>query len=349
MPFTAEQLIRGADYTLDTYMQNDPVDQITTDRPFLKWLIENKQERSYGNGSDHEAIRVANDSNYQNYFGADQVTYNERDPARQTEWNYFNWHDGFHFDEDRLKANGIAITDAGDASPDAIEKERLLNVLDESYTALKEGAHDAFGLEVLQDGSQSTKAVPGLDHLVSLTPATGIVNGINSATATYWQNNVSLSIAAANLIEELEQMWRACTRYGGQKPDKLFCGEAFLDDYRVQAGQTINRQIDGMGNAKGGVSLDASVSGLFFKGIPLVWDPTFEALDAELGAITHPWTKRCYMLNSKTIKLHPVKGDWMRKRKTQRLPDRYVYYFGLTSKQGMKINKRNANAVLTLD
>ena len=43
--------------------------------------------------------------------------------------------------------------------------------------------------------------------------------------------------------------------------------------YRIAAGQTINRQINDGGNAKGGITLDASVSGTFFKGIPLVWDP----------------------------------------------------------------------------
>jgi hypothetical protein len=345
MPFTALQLARGADYTLESYLKTKPVDQITTARPFLEFLMAGKKELEYGNGSEHEPIRVDNGANYQRYFGSDQIVHNERDPARQLEWSYYNFFDGFYFDEDRLKANGIAITDDGSATPTTLEQERLL---DESYTALTEGVHDAFAFDCLLDGTQSTKAMPGLDHLVAIDPTAGVVCG-HAASNTYWRNNVSLSIAQANLLGQMEAMWRACAQYGGMAPDRIFCGSAFLDDYRAVANDTIDRQIHGAGNMKGGVTMDAGVTRVYYKGVELVWDPTFERLDAALGAITHPWTKRCYFLNSKTIGLRPVKGDWMRRRKVKNLPDRFVHYFGITSKQGMRINKRRANAVLTLD
>ena len=349
MPFTTAQIAIGANYSLETYRRNNPIDQINRERPFLKWLMDRKKPVIYGNGFHNEAVFINNDSNYQNYFGPDQVTYNERDPVRQAKFSYANYHDGFWFDEDRLAANGIILTDDREAVATGAEKIQLVNLLDVSYTALKESINDGLARELLLNGTQNSKAVAGLDALVSTTPTTGTVGGIDASTATYWRNNVSLGIVDANLIEQMEQMWRACTLYGGMVPDTIVVGAAFMDKYRQQAGVTINREIHAPGNMRGGVSLDASTTGLYFKGVELVWDPTFEALDAELGVIAEPWTKRAYFLNSKTITFRPFQGRWMVDRKPERLPDRYVHYFAQTSAYGLTINKRNANAVLSID
>ena len=111
MPFTAAQIARGATYALATYQKKEPLDQINVQHVTLDWLVKNKEVSSFGNGSFKEPLYISNGSNAQNYFGADQVTYNERDPATWTDWGYANLHDGFWFDEDRLTALQL---DAGD-------------------------------------------------------------------------------------------------------------------------------------------------------------------------------------------------------------------------------------------
>lgn len=346
MPFTSAQLVRGADYSLETYQKKEPIDQINIQHVTLDWLIKNKEASTFGNGSFKEPIYVENGSNYQNYFGADAVTYNERDPARWTDFTYYNNHDGFWFDEDRLIAAGIHLSDSSDAVPTASEKESLINLLSQSYRGLKNGIQEQLAYEVLRNGSQSTKACPGLAHLISTTPATGTVGGINAATSSYWRNNANTGIAAASVVTEMQKTWDDCMRYGGMLPDFIPAGQAFINNYRTQAGATINREITNGGNARGGVSLDPSVTNLYFHGIPLVWDPTFEALDTLLGTTTQ--TKTAYFLNKNALKLRPLKGEWMRDRKPERLPDRYVHYFAKTSKYGLTTNKRNALAVLSI-
>jgi hypothetical protein len=347
MPFTTEQIARGSTYSLATYQKKEPIDQINVQHVTLDWLIKNKEPSTFGNGSFKEPIFVSNGSNAQNYFGADQVTYNERDPAKWTDFSYANLHDGFWFDEDRLTAAGISMAaDGEDAVPTAVEKEALINLLSQSYRALKMGMQEALAFEYLRDGSQSSKAIPGLAHLVRTSPNTGVVGGIDAATATYWRNNANTGITAANVVDEMQLTWDDCMRYGGMIPDFIVGGRAFVENYRTQAGVTINRQIQNGGNAKGGVSLDPSVSDLFFHGVPVVWDPTFEALDTLLGTTTQ--TKTAYFLNKNAIKLRPLKGEWMRNRKPESLPDRYVTYFGQTCKYGFTTNKRNALAVLSI-
>lgn len=346
MPFTVAQLAAGANYSLQTFAKTEPVDQINIQRVTLEWLIKNKEATHFGNGSYREPIYVANNSNYQNYFGADQVTHNERDPARFTDFTYFNHHDGFWFDEDRLLAAGIQLSEDGSEAPGATEKEVLVDLLKQSYRGLKNGIQENLAFELLRTGSQSTKAVPGLASIVSVTPTTGTVGGINAATFSYWRNNSNLLFTAANVVVEMQKSWDDCRRFGGMTPDFIVCGQAFINNYRTQAGVTINRRIEGGGNLKGGVSLDPSVGDLYFQGVQLVWDPTFEALDTLLATTTQ--TKTAYFLNSRAIKFRPVKGEWMRNRKPDSLPDRYVTYFGQTSKYGLTSNKRNALAVLSI-
>lgn len=347
MAFTPAQLAIGANYTLESYAKNDPIDQISVKHALLDMLVSSKEVSFFGNGIFNEKLFINNDSNYQNYSGADQVTYNERDPNRFAKFQYYSNHEGFWFDEDRLIANGINIADDGVAVPDSTEKEQLANLFKSSWTALKNGIQEGLALELLQNGSQSAKAVPGVDHIVSTTPGTGdVVGGINASTSTYWRNNASMAIATGGVVAALDAMYDACVRYGGSPPTDLICGLAFLNAYKAEAGLAVNRQI--IINERGGTGLDASVTAVFYRGIQLIWDPTFELLDSKLGAITYPYTKRCYMLNRNFIKFRPVKGHWMKKRKPEKLPDRYVTYYAQTNKYGLTASKRNVHAVLSI-
>lgn len=343
MPFTTDQLLRGADYSIKTFQKKEPVDQVNVKHVTLDWLLKNKEESSYGNGSFKEPIYVENNSNYQNYFGADQVTYNERDPARWTDWSYYNFHDGFWFDEDRLAQAGIRISDEGETSPSLGEKERLLDLVKVSWSSLRKGVQENLAFETLRDGSQSTKACPGLAHVIDPTPATGTVGGINAATYSYWRNQANLAFTAANIVEEMEETYAAIIRYGGRLPTFIPCGRAFYDAYVAAAVSKVQRHQAVQG--KTGAVLDPSVEAANFRGIPLQWDPTYEALDTLLGTTTQ--TKTAYMLND-AVKLRPLRGEWMRNRKPDKLPDRYVYYFGQTGKYGMTSDQRSALGVLSI-
>lgn len=348
MPFTSQQLIRGADYTLNTFARVEPVDSINTERTTLKLFVDNKVESTYGNGVFANPVYMDNGSNTQRYFGADQVTYNERDPVRQAKFYYYNLFEGFYLDEDRLAANNIILSEDGMEAPTTSEKEQLVNLLKECYRASTNSLQDTLAFDTLRDGTQSTKAVPGLDLLVSTTPTVGTVGEL-AASNSWWQNNISLGIAQGDLLIKMEAMWRACIRYGGKTPNAIRCGAAFLDDYRAACKTDIGREIVAGGNVNGGVGMDGAVTELRFRGVPLIWDPMFERLDSIVGAISHPWTKRCYFLNTNTVKLRPLKRSWMRRHKPERLPDRFVHYYGWSTKYGMTLDQRNNLAVLSID
>ena len=355
MPFTTEQLVTGANYTLNTYERKSPIDQVNEQHTMLSWLISKKRDSMYGNGLFREPLYTTNSSNYQNYWGSDQVTYNERDPAKFTSFKWYNHHDGFFFDEDRLAANGIILTDDRSAVPSGAEKDQLVNLLEISYRSLKESIQTGLAKELYRDGTQSSKACPGLEHLVqtlSVDWATNgnTVGGIDSATTAYWRNQVSTGISAGtNLLEgtqEFEKMWRNCRRYGGLSPNKIVAGSAFIDAYRLEVQSLIGRRVNDGGVSKGGASFDAATENLYFHGIPIEWDPTLDTLDTDLSTTTR--AKTCYLLNDQAITLRPLKGSWMVQRKPERLPDRYVHYWAKTSKYGLTTNRRTALGILKI-
>lgn len=352
MPFSTEQLAYAGKFALDFYLKNDPVDNINVAHPLLKKLTEGK--KPYGGALQYvvENLRFDNDSNFQSYFGDSQVTYNRKRTMTQAKFNWGSFHDGFGLNEDELAANGIIVTDDKSATPSDAEKIQLADLLKENLEALKLGFQANLDLMLHRDGTASATDIAGLDLLVKVDPTTSTsVGTINESTSTWWQNNYSTSINSATaglLIATMETQWRECTRYGGKAPNYILAGGDFIDAYIANAGATVTRQVTNDPKLKqGGVSLDAGTTGVYFHGVELIWDPTFDILDT-LDSPGVAWAKRCYFLNTDTIKLRPITGHWMISRKPPRVYDRYVHYWALTSKGSMTINKRNANAVLAI-
>lgn len=353
MPVTQAQLLAGASYQLESYASGDPIDQFTTDRPFAKWLIANREDSVFGNGIFNEKVRFTNDSNYQNYTGDDEVDYNRKDTVRLAPFQHYEAHDGFALNETELANNGVIITDDKNAVLADAEKIQIVNKLKEGWSTLKDGFQENWDVEMHLDGQQDAKAAPALDLLVSTTPTVGVIGGLDASLFPWWRNNINLSIPSGStqtdyegFFEELEQTHRACMTYGGAAPDFIPCGGAFYDYFRRAARAVHTIQING--SASGGVTIDPATQELRFHGVPVVWDPTFDKLDAIVGTIPQPWTKRCYFLNKKHYKMRPFKGRWMQQRKPERVYNRYTHFFATTSDYGVTTKKRNSLAVLSI-
>lgn len=348
MPVTPAQLAAGANSQLMSYAANDPIDQFTTARPFSDWLVRNKEESIFGNGIFNEKARFTNSSNYQNYSGDDQVSYNKKVPIVLAPYQHYEAHDGFTLNETELANNGVLLTDDREAVASGAEKIQIVNLLKDNRATLKDGFQEAWDLEAHRSGALSAKSVPGLDALVSVD-GLGTIGGINASTVAQWKNNFNTGIdptTPGTLTAAMETEWRKCMTYGKLgAPDFIPCGSKFYDAYRKDGLLTVNRQLGISG--KNGTNVDNSVVGLYFKGVQVVWDPTMDNLQA-LDDPTIDWDKRCYFLNSKAIKLRPNKGRWMIQRQPPRIYDRYTYYFGLTADYGITVKQRNAMSVLSI-
>jgi hypothetical protein len=359
MPFTTEQLAYAGNAAINFYLRNEPIDQININRPLIKKLMDGKKPYVGGLQYVVEQLRYANDSNFQSYFGDTQVTYNRKRTLQQAKYTWGSFHDGFGLNEDELAQNGIVMTDDKSSVPTEAEKVQLTNLLQENSETLKLGFQENFDYMLHLDGTQSATNIPGLDLLISTTPtAPAVIGGLDQSVYPWWQNNAITGIStgtAGNLVDQMEVLWRNCTRYGGFAPDFLLAGEAFIDAYRKDAKQTVNRTIFYKGNKAESSKFDPSIddeigqgrTGLYFKNVEIIWDPVMTVLD-QLYAPSIPWVKRCYFINSRFLKLRPIQGHWMINRTPPRVYDRYVHYFALTAKAALTTGKRNAHGVCSI-
>jgi hypothetical protein len=129
MPMTTAQLLAGANTQLASYAKNDPVDQFSTKRPFMKWLMDNAEQSIFGNGVFNEKVLIGDSSNYQNYTGDDQVTYNRKDNYRLAPFQDYEAHDGFALNETELAHNGVNITEDKEAVMTEAEKIQIVNII----------------------------------------------------------------------------------------------------------------------------------------------------------------------------------------------------------------------------
>lgn len=358
MPFTSEQLTYAGRAALDFYLKNDPIDQINTARPLIKKLMAGKKEWTGGLQYVVEQLRYQNDSNFQAYFGDSQVSYNRKRTLQQAKYTWGSFHDGFGLNEDEMAQNGVALTDERGATPTDNEKIQLTNLLGENLETLKIGMQEGLDLMLHRDGTQDGLEIPGLDALVSLSPSAGTVGTIAASNA-FWQNfaNTAVEGSSEGVLDAMERAWRECIRYGGNPPDFILAGGTFVDEYRDAcggSGAAIQRQVivGGSTGNKSGTTLDAGVgngvnTGLYFKGVEIMWDPVFDVLDTA-DTPTIPWAERCYFLNTKFLTLRPISGHWMTPRRPPRVYDRYVHYWAVTTKLALTTGKRNAHAVLAL-
>ncbi len=346
MPFTAQEISDAGKAALDFFLKNKPVDQIAVERPWIMRLRETMKSFPGGKQYVVEQLRKAYQSNFQWYYGSEQVSYNNRKTLDQAQYPWRSCHDGYYIDEDELLQNGIiAKDDVKPHSASRAEAVQLTNLFEENNEALALGFNEKFDFELLRDGAHDTDSVAGLDLLVK-SDGLGTVGGINAAGAGngFWKNNFVTGLSSTTILANMETQWRKCRRNGG-RPNFIMAGQTFIDTYTTALRAAGTYQLAIMGNPKADGAIPTE--GLHFSGVPITWNPVFEDIDAALSPAI-PFEKRAYFLNMRHIKLRPADGHDMVKRNPPREHDRYVWYFAITGKYSLTTNRRNAHAFLSI-
>ena len=289
-------------------------------------------------------------------------------------------HDGFKFSEDYLLGNGILIGDSqnprnsGDAS-----LVQLTNVFNEAMESLRLGFEEMLDLSLHLDGQYNPgatamtphAAINGLDYLVNMNPSALGIGGIPFGEA-WWHNHfdyglgldISGAVPAAKgypnatLLAAMQDMWRACQKNGGS-PNFLLAGTDFIKGYELASHTAMSRYAVQPGSMSEPWNYDPSLeikdmgtfTGLFFNGVPIIWDPTFDQCTVKDGGSSMnkivPWTNRCYMLNLNHMFLRPIEGNDMIARKPPREHTSYNYYWGMTWRGALTVNRRNCHGVIS--
>lgn len=150
-------------------------------------------------------------------------------------------------------------------------------------------------------GSASGNIPGGLADLVSTTPSTGTVGGINRASFTFWRNNqvtgTQTSTAFDNLRSSLGQAYDlASNGISGQYPDLVVTTQTVYRGYEklLVANERILRE---SGSDKGVSGFKPKT--LMFRDVPIYWDN-------DCGSAL------AYVLNFRNFRLAYPKGFWMK-------------------------------------
>jgi hypothetical protein len=143
--------------------------------------------------------------------------------------------------------------------------------------------------------------IDGLQKIISTTPTTGTVGGINRATFTFWRNKATDATKTTTIYDNLRSSMRTVKNncsLGGIKMVPKVC---VMDQTTFQAYEGLllaNERIvteDKYKHADGGILAGA----LMFEQIPVFYDEDAPA-------------NRFYMLNNEVLKFVYLKGGWMK-------------------------------------
>jgi len=349
MPISSQDLQMLGKVSLDEFLRNAPVDQIGTELPLLRQIMKRRKLFLGAKQNVVVQLRKSYDSNFAWAFGEAPVNFNKRDTVEQAAFPWRRSVDGFYIAHDTLFSNGIKVRegDRGAFKLEQNEKVQLTQLLNEQMESFKLGYDEKLSLELHRDGTSSADAITGLDALISTTPNTGVVGGLDRATAVFWRNNVLTGIAsttAGELVRAMENQWRACIRTNGGTPDFILAGSHFIDAFRQHAVVVTNNVNAGSPTRIDGGTGTGTSTGLFFKGVEIIWDPQFEVMDA-LESPAIPWEKRCYFINTRHLDFRDDDLDIVSPTRPHNI---LALYQMINLRMALVQRKSNAHSVLSI-
>lgn len=345
MAISAPDLATIATLSIADYLRNKPVDQIGTKHPLLEKMMAKRKALNPGVNQKVQ-VRKGYGTNFAWNKGETARTFTKRDTIDQATFEWYTAIDGMYLPWDNLFAAGVEVNpdpaSKGKLVPTANEKAVITNMISEQMEAFELGFKEKLDIELHRDGSSSADAVVGLDAAISRTPSSGAYGGLDPSTKTYWRNYFSGAVATVNLLATMEAMWRACHRNGGT-PDFILAGSTAVDAYRSVLTLTQNTDAGKPKQIDGGVGTGMS-TGLFYKGVEIIWDPTFSALDTlETPAASALWEKRMYFMNTSQIM---YEDDGMEVYSPASPHNIRATYVSIDLRCRLKAHRRNAHGLI---
>lgn len=291
------------------YVKGKTLSQTTQDKPLLAFLKSGQKTFASGNLQISEPVQGAYMSDtagfLQGFSEDDSINFAQASNILRA---VFSWKEviaSLIITWTELLKDGISIFDDSKGGRKSEHSEvamtRITGLLENRMDDFGESYSRAKNLMLWQDGSQDAKQVPGVQSLLDDNPNAGSIGGLSQVTYPWWRQRVNLALApsAANstIIQFFNSELLQLKRYGG-KPNKALCGSAFLDALRLELFAKGYFTQTGYNNDK---ATDLGMGGVHISGMgKFEYDPTLDAI---------AFSKRCYIFDSRRIKLRPMEGE----------------------------------------
>lgn len=339
--FSAEEVQNMLNSTFDFYIKGPAMAQHIQEKPFLDRMRKKQKTFSGGNGYIRKNVKMEHVLSLQGFSGDDQVGYSNPAITKQASTPWKEVHMGISVTYSELKRDGISVSDSGDTSEHSDTAIfRITGLFSEKLAVLGDDWANAMDSMYHQDGTQDADLAPGLFSLVTDTPTTGTVMGIDRAANPKWRNRalvgankITHSTSAQTLTKTLRKEVRQLRRYGG-RPNLIICGSTFLEklENEIHEKGTYTQQ----GFVKNGTT-DIGLPAISMYGVgDFLYDPTLDDLDRDDYA---------YFLDDRHIYPMVMQGEDMKSHKPTRPHDRYTIYRAMTWTGALWMDMANCHGV----
>ena len=198
-------------------------DNVTTSNALLRKLSEAGKIKTVSGGRQIvQELEYAENDTFLWYTGDDQLTVAASTPVIDAA--LYDWKQAAVV----VRANGLEVNVQNTG------KEAVLNLLEARINNAAKTMANQIGTALYSDGTTNAKMIEGLQLQVADAPATGVVGGINRATAgnEWWRNQASgaTDIAADTIEAYMQNLYMLCTR-GSDVPDLILADAIFYQAF----------------------------------------------------------------------------------------------------------------------
>jgi hypothetical protein len=344
---TGAKLANVTASALDYYLNTPEVYYQSIQQKPLVALMERKK-KTFSGGKKDISVGIKGDfgaagvnDSLKGFDLSDTVTFYEPENTRRAAYPWKEHHIGFNVTHSELKIDGLVVvdTDGEDTRPlSGREKHVLADILDEKSQDFMEQYARSLNALLWGDGTTDAKGLAGIRAFITDNPATGLVGGVDRASATWWRNRFNLGIVSnvadgGALLQFLQKELRQLRRYGGN-PDAYFCGSDWIDALEKE------RRANGLyGESGASGRTDASVGDVAHGSLVPTYDPTLD----DLGM-----SKRAYIFDSSRLFLDALQGDWKRQHTPSRPYNQFVTYRSIVSTGAVVASQLNCCGVYAI-
>ena len=202
------------------YRSREIADNVTNNNALLYMLNRGNRIRTVSGGTEIlETLSYDNNQSFKWYAGMETL---DVAPYRVHDSASYQW-----------KQAAVAVTVSGlEAEVINTGAERVKNLVEERIEVAESTMMNGISAGVYSDGTGSNgKEIGGLQYLVSDTPATGTVGGIDAATFDFWRNQLTTGVTdATDITDKMNDLWYKCTR-NRDRPDLITFDNNFYGFY----------------------------------------------------------------------------------------------------------------------
>jgi len=362
MPELSPEFIQEVAYAVHEEVINrrDPIIPDRQAYPWWSFLMNRRSERTFTGGKSIVKMQKDGGLEAEHWTGRQVLSFQENRVDLQMEFEPRRTHIGVEFVHTELEDEGYTVTPNAPRSKNFAKKiskadvDRVMNIFDQRIEDMEDAWDTRLDRIFHMDGTQDPLAPLGLDGLMPLDNTSGTIGG-QPRTDPIFQHNVVLGATTStggSLERDLQGIIRDCevnNRGTPSRIDFIMAGWEWVDAYIAfaRANDMPYERNGGMGPVK---KMDIGVpdSSIQFNGIPVVHNPTFETLDSAGMYNGTKWTKRAYLLASKTWKFGYQAGKLKKFSAPLDPSDQRITRLSTDGRHCLMVTKPNANGLLTI-